>query len=67
MKGVLFFCNKMPNKKPEDPTEILAWKVSLTLMANKAIDKLLMKSIEKGMINDEKELTMTLVRDIIVE
>ena len=56
----------MPDKKPEDPTEILAWKVSLTLMANKAIDKLLMKSIEKGMINDEKELTMTLVRDIIV-
>ena len=56
----------MPNKKPEDPTEILSWEVSLPLMDNKAIYQLLTTSINKGLIEHEKELTMTFVRDVIV-
>ena len=66
VKGILWFYNKMPDKKPEDPTEILAWKVSLPLISNKVIDKLFPRSIDKGLINNKKELTMTFVRDIIV-
>ena len=34
VKGILWFCNKMPDKKPEDPTKLLTCKVSLPLMAN---------------------------------
>ena len=45
-----------------DPTEILAWKVSLPLMANKAIDNFRTVSIDKGKINNEKELTMSFVK-----
>ena len=37
VKGILLFCNNIPNNKPEDPTDILAWKVSIPLMAKKAI------------------------------
>ena len=44
-----------------------AWKFSLPLMNIKVIYKLLMISIEKVLINNEKDLTMTFVRDIIVE
>ena len=51
----------MPDKKPEDPTYILAWRNSLQLMANKAINQLLATSMVKGLINNEKELTMTFV------
>ena len=35
-------------------------------MANKAINQLLTTSTEKGLTNNEKELTMTFVRDKIV-
>ena len=56
----------MPNKKPKEPTEILAWKVSLPLMSNKEIYLLHTRSVEKGLINNEKDLTMNFVRDIIV-
>ena len=52
--------------KPEDPTEVLAWEFSLPLMANKPVDQLLTISIDKGLINNEKELPMTFVRDLIV-
>ena len=60
------FCDKMPEKKPEDPTEILSWKKSLELMANEAINKLFSASMEKSLINNEKELTTNFVRDKIV-
>ena len=66
VRGILLFCNKIPDKKPEDLTEILAWKNSLELMANEAINKLLLESTEKGLINNEKELTVTFVRGNIV-
>ena len=56
----------MPNKKPEDPTEVLTWKVSLPLMANKAMNQLITTSIDKGMIKNEEEHTINFVRDIIV-
>ena len=36
-------------------------------MANKAIDQFFTISIYKGMINNEKELTMNFVRDINVK
>ena len=60
------FCDKIPDKNPADQTEILAWKVSLQITANKSIDKLLSTSIEKGLISYEKELTMNFVRYIFV-
>ena len=66
VKGTLLFCDNMPDEKPEDPTEIFAWKVSFPLIANKAITNLLTISIEKGLINNENELNMNFVRDIIV-
>ena len=56
------FCDKMLNNKPEDPTEILAWKHYLELMSNEAINKLLSASMEKGLIKNENELTVTFVR-----
>ena len=55
-------CDKIPDKKPEDPTYILAWKHSLKLMDNEAINKLLSVSMEKGLINNEKEIIVTFVR-----
>ena len=63
MKGVLWFCDKMPNKKLENLNNILAWKVSLPLMANESINKLLTISIYKVLINNEKDITMTFVRE----
>ena len=66
VKGILLFCDNIPNKKPEDPTDILAWKVSISLMSNKKIDQFITRSIEKGLINNDKELTMNFVRYIIV-
>ena len=62
VRGILLSCDKMPDKKPEDPTEILAWKNSIELMANEAINKFLSESMEKGLIKNEKELTVTFVR-----
>ena len=35
-------------------------------MANEAINKLLLESMEKGLINNKKELTVTFVRGNIV-
>ena len=63
MRGKLLFYDNMPNKKPEDPTDILSWKNSLELMANESINKLLLTSMEKGLINNKNELTMAFVRD----
>ena len=62
MRGILLFCDNIPDNKPEDPTDIFPWKNSLKIMANDAINKLLLVSIEKGLINNEKELTVTFVR-----
>ena len=67
VRGILLFYDKIPNKKPEVPTDILSWKVSLQLMAKKAINKLLTTSIEKGLIKTEKELTMNFLRENLWE
>ena len=64
--GILLFCNNIPDKKPKDPTDILSCKNSLELMANESINKLLSASMEKGLINNKKELTMDFFRDKIV-
>ena len=63
VRGILLFCDKMPDKKTENPTEILSWKKSLEIMANDAINKLILVSIKKGLIENEKELTVTFVRN----
>ena len=60
------FCDNIPNKKSEEPTDILEWKVSLSLTYKNASDQLLTIAIEKGLMNNEKELTMNFGRDIIV-
>ena len=52
MKSILSFCDKMPNKRPYDPTGIFAWKVSLPISFNKAIGQLFTRSIEKVLINN---------------
>ena len=67
MRGILLFCDKIPDKKPVHPTEILSWKNFLELMENEAINKFLSASVEKGLINSEKELTVTFRRDKIVQ
>ena len=66
VKGILLFCDNMPNNKPDHPTDILAWKVSLPLTAKNASDQLITISIEKGLINNAKEITMNYARNIIV-
>ena len=63
VRGILLFYDNITDKKPEDPTEILSWKNSLEIMANDAINKLLLDSIEKDLIKNEKELTVTFVRN----
>ena len=63
VRGILLFCNKMPDMKPKDSTEILSCKNSLEKMANDAITKLVSESIKKVLIEDEKELTMTSLRN----
>ena len=63
MRGILLFCNKMPDMKPKYPTEILSWKKSPEKMTNDAITKLVLASIKKGLIEDEKDLTVTFVRN----
>ena len=45
VKGIFWFFGKIPAKKLENPTKILAWKFSLPLIANKAINQLLTRSI----------------------
>ena len=55
------------DKKPEEPTEMLAWKNSLEVMANETINKLLSASMDKGLIKNEKDLTVTFVRDNFFE
>ena len=63
VRDLLLFCDNMTDMQLEEPTDILAWKNSLELMANDAISKLLSASMEKGLIKNEKELTVTFVRD----
>ena len=63
MRYILLFRDKMPDKKPEDPTEIFSWKNSLEIMANDVINKLLLASIKKGLIKNEKGITVTYVRN----
>ena len=63
VRAILLFCNKMPDMKPKNPLEILSWKNSLENMANDAISKLVSASIKNGLIKDEKDLTVTSLRN----
>ena len=40
VRGILLFCNNMPNKKLQNPTDIIAYRVSLKLMTSKEIDQI---------------------------
>ena len=62
MKRILWFCDKMLDKKPEDTTNILAWKVSPPIMANNEGIILIHISIENNLIKKENNLTMNFVR-----
>ena len=62
VRGILLFFNNMPDKKPEDTTDILSWENSLKNMADDTINKSLSASMKKGLTNNEKELTVTFVR-----
>ena len=62
VKGTFCLCDKIPNKKPQDPPEILAWKVSLPIMADNAVDKWVLISIEKDLTQNEKDITTTFVK-----
>ena len=66
LKGTFWFCDKIPNKKSEYPTDILAWKFSLPLMYDKTIDQFLTRSKYKGTTKNENDFTMTFVRDLSV-
>ena len=63
VRVILLLCNMMPDMKPWDTTEILSWKNLSKKMANDAITKLVFASIKKGLIEDEKDLTVTFVRN----
>ena len=63
VRAILLYCNGMPDKKPKNPLEILAWKNSLENMANDAISKLVLASIKNGLVKDEKDLTVTSLRN----
>ena len=63
VRGILLFFNNMPDKKPEDTTDILSWENSLKNMADDTINKFLLASIKKGLIENEKDLTVTFVKN----
>ena len=63
MRAILLYCNEIPDKNPQNPLEILAWKNSLENMANDAIFKLVSEFKNKGLIKDEKDLTVTSLRN----
>ena len=66
VKGILWFRDKIPDKKPEDPTELLALKIYFTTTADNAVDKFIVRPIEKYLIKGGKGLTMTSARDTII-
>ena len=63
VRAILLYCSEMPDIKPKNPLEILTWKNSLENMANDAISKLVSASIKNGLIKDEKDLTVTSLRN----
>ena len=68
VKGILWFCNKMPGKKPNGPNWFLvsSWKVYLQIMVDNAVDKLIRRSLEKDLINHKKDLNMTFVNNHVI-
>ena len=58
VKGVLWFCKNMPEKNPENPTELLGWKVSLIEMGNGALNTLFHKSIDNHLTTKENGMTL---------
>ena len=62
MKGIFWFCGNIPNRTPEDSTQLLALEVSLLITADNAVNKFIKGSINKDMIKKEKDPTMTFVK-----
>ena len=48
----------MPEKKPNDLTEIFGWKVSLCEMGNEALNTLVNQIINKNLIKEETGMTL---------
>ena len=46
IKGILCFCEHIPEKKPDEPTEILVWKVSIREMGNESLNTFSCQSID---------------------
>ena len=63
VRGILLFCNKMPDKKKEDPTEILSWKTLLKIWPMTQSLNWFLASIKKGLVENEKDPTVTFVRN----
>ena len=58
VKGILWFCKHM-QEKPEYPTEIQEWKVSLREMGNGELNTLVHQSIDNHPITEEKGVILT--------
>ena len=53
VKGILWFCDKIHDKKTEDQTDILGWKISPPKASNNLVTKLIQISIDKNIIKEE--------------
>ena len=58
VKGVLCFCEHIPEKNPDDPTKILVQKVSLLEMRNEVLNTVVHQSIDKHLIKEEKGMKL---------
>ena len=66
VKGVLYFCEHMTERKPDNPTESLGQKFSLREMVNGALNNLVRQSIDNHLITEEKGMTLTFLGDYII-
>ena len=60
---LIWFYDNSPGNNTEDPTEFLAWNISLHAMENNIIHKLFQRRINLNLIKEEEDTTMTFVRD----
>ena len=66
-KGILWFYDKIHDKKSEVPTELLEWKPSFKKISYGSVPKLMQRLIDNNMIKRQKDITMTFERDQIVQ
>ena len=55
-----YFCfANIYQEKPDDPTKLLGWKVSICEILNGALDTLFHHSTDNHLITEEKGMTLT--------